>query len=44
MLVRFVDDTKLGGIANILEERNKIQNDLNRLEHWAENMRFNRDR
>ena len=31
---------------NTLEDRNKIQNDLDRLEHWAENnrMKFNRDR
>ena len=36
MLVKFEDDTKLGGIANTLEDRNKIQNDLDRMEHWAE--------
>ena len=28
MLIRFVDDTKLGAIANTLEDRNKIQNGL----------------
>ena len=46
MLIRFADDTKLGGIANVLEDRNKIQNYLVRLEHWAENntMKFNRDK
>ena len=43
MLIRFVDNTKLGGIANTLEDRNKIQNDFDRLEHWDENrMKFNR--
>ena len=28
MLIKSVDDTKLGGIANTLEDRNKIENDL----------------
>ncbi|KAF7253483.1 AN1-type zinc finger protein 3, partial [Varanus komodoensis] len=28
MLIRFADDTKLGGIANTLEDRKKIQGDL----------------
>ena len=27
----------MGGIANTLEDRKKIQNNLDRLEHWAEN-------
>lgn len=27
--VRFADDIKLGGIANTLEERTKIQNETN---------------
>ena len=40
MLIKFADDTTLGGIANTLEGRNKIQNDLDRLEHWAENDRM----
>ena len=45
MLVKFADDTKLSAIANTLEDRNKIQNDLDRLDNWAENnrMKFNRD-
>ena len=30
-LVKFADDTKLGRIANTLEDRNKIQNGLDRL-------------
>ena len=43
---QIADDTKLGGIANTLEDRNKIQNDLDRLQQWAENnrMKFNRDK
>lgn len=46
LLIRFADDTKMAGIANTLEDRNKIQNGLERLEHWAENnrMKFNRDK
>ncbi|XP_061486439.1 uncharacterized protein LOC133386720 [Rhineura floridana] len=46
MLIKFADDTKLGGITNTVEDRNKIQRDLDRLEHWAENnrMKFNRDK
>ena len=36
MLVKFADDTKLGGIANTLEDRNKIQNDLDRMEQQNE--------
>ena len=46
MLVKFANDTKLSGLANTLEDRNKIQNDLDRLEHWAENnrMKFRRDK
>ena len=46
MTVKFVDDTTLGGTANTLEIRNKIQNYLDRQEHWAENnrMKFSRDK
>ena len=46
MLAKFADDTKLGGIANNLEDRNKIQNDLDRMEHWTKSnrMKFNRDK
>lgn len=36
MLCRFVDDTKMGGITNILEGRNKIKKDLDTVEYWAE--------
>ncbi|CAM5160171.1 unnamed protein product [Natator depressus] len=31
-LIKFVDDTKLGGVANTLEDRIKTQNDLDKLE------------
>ena len=46
MLVKFADDTEVGRIANTLEDRNKIQKDLDRMEHWAESnrMKFNRDK
>ena len=46
MLSKFADDIKLNGVANTLEDRNKIQNDLDRLEHWAENnrMKFSMDK
>ena len=45
-LITFADDTKLGGIANTPEERNKLQGDLDRLERRAENnrMKFSRDK
>uniref|UniRef100_A0A803T6I5 Reverse transcriptase domain-containing protein n=1 Tax=Anolis carolinensis TaxID=28377 RepID=A0A803T6I5_ANOCA len=44
--IKFADDTKLGGIANTPEDRSRIQNDLDRLERWAETnkMKFNRDK
>ena len=46
IFIKFVHDTKLGGIANTLEDRNKIQKDLDRLERWAGNnrMKLNRDK
>ena len=37
MIIKFADNTKLNKIANALEDRNKIQNDLDRMEDWAEN-------
>ena len=45
-LIKSADDTKLGGIANTLEDRNKLQSDLYRLERWAESsrMKINRDK
>lgn len=35
MPLKLADDTKLGGIANISEDRLKIQKDLDRLQHQA---------
>uniref|UniRef100_A0A803T2T7 Reverse transcriptase domain-containing protein n=1 Tax=Anolis carolinensis TaxID=28377 RepID=A0A803T2T7_ANOCA len=45
-IIKFADDTKLGGTANTPEDRSRIQNDLDRLERWAETnkMKFNRDK
>ncbi|XP_073537645.1 uncharacterized protein [Phyllobates terribilis] len=45
-LIQFADDTKLGGIANTREERERIQKDLNKLEQWAATNRmvFNREK
>lgn len=42
-LVKFADYTKLGGLANSLESTKVIQEDLNRIEKWAETwqMKFN---
>ncbi|KAF7243374.1 Adhesion G protein-coupled receptor L2 [Varanus komodoensis] len=44
MIIKFSEDTKLGGIANTLEDRMKIQGDLDKLEYWAESnrMRFSK--
>uniref|UniRef100_A0A803SSX5 Reverse transcriptase domain-containing protein n=1 Tax=Anolis carolinensis TaxID=28377 RepID=A0A803SSX5_ANOCA len=46
MIIKFPDDTKLGGIANTPEDRSRIQNELNKLERWGESnkMKFNRDK
>ena len=42
-LVKFADDTKLGGLANSLEYTKVIQEDLDRIQKWAETwqMKFN---
>ena len=41
ILVKFADDTKLGGVANTPEERATIQSNLDRLEEWAIDNKMN---
>uniref|UniRef100_A0A8D0DXF8 Reverse transcriptase domain-containing protein n=1 Tax=Salvator merianae TaxID=96440 RepID=A0A8D0DXF8_SALMN len=45
-LIKFADDTKLGGVANTREERERIQKDLEKLEQWAATNRmvFNKEK
>ncbi|CAM5123811.1 unnamed protein product [Eretmochelys imbricata] len=45
-LIKFADDTKLGGVASALKDGIKIQNDLDKLEKWSEvnRMKFNKDK
>ncbi|CAM4661769.1 unnamed protein product [Lepidochelys olivacea] len=45
-LTKFENDIKLGGVVSALEDRIKIQNDLDKLEKWSEvnRMKFNKDK
>ena len=44
MLIKFADDTKLGGVANSPEDRIKIQNYLDRLGSWSKTNKMNCNR
>ncbi|CAM5123271.1 unnamed protein product, partial [Eretmochelys imbricata] len=44
VLIKFVDDTKLGGIANLERDRDIIQEDLDDLVNWSNRMKFNSEK
>ena len=45
-LVKFADDTKIGGVANTVSAAKVIQNDLDSIQNWADTwqMTFNREK
>ena len=45
-LVKFADDTKIGGVANTVAAAKVIQNDLDSIQNWADTwqMTFNREK
>ena len=46
LISKFADDTKIGGVADSDEDCQRIQQDIDRLENWAEKwqMEFNPDK
>ncbi|CAM4707266.1 unnamed protein product [Lepidochelys kempii] len=44
VLIKFADDTKLGGIANLEKDQEIIQEDLDDLVNWSYRMKFNSEK